>query len=71
MKEQRIVIEIDPEGRLTADAEGFNGDTCLKDLERLLEGIASPWEQVERKPDAGERLVVGRSQRTLTSGRKP
>ena len=40
MKEQRIVIEIDEEGRIRADADGFAGDTCLRELEKLLEGLS-------------------------------
>jgi hypothetical protein len=54
MKEHRIDIEIDAEGRITADADGFAGDACLADLERLLADIASPWETVNRKPDPGQ-----------------
>ena len=52
MKEQRITIEIDDEGRMTADAHGFAGDACLKELERLLEGLAPGTAAVDRKPDA-------------------
>jgi hypothetical protein len=57
MKEQRIEIEIDHDGRITADADGFSGDACLRDLERLLDGLAE-WEQVKRKPDASERRAT-------------
>ncbi len=53
MKEQRIMIEISPEGKITADAEGFSGDACLKDLERLLEGLAPGTATVDRKADGG------------------
>lgn len=64
MKEQRIIIEIAADGRLTADAEGFSGDACLKDLERLLEGLASGVAGVDRKPDAGtHRVSTARTQR--------
>jgi hypothetical protein len=71
MKEQRITIEIDAEGRLSADAEGFERDLCLQELEKLLEGCASAWERVERKPDAatartGTGRVLG-----LKQGGKP
>ena len=52
MKEQRITIEIDAEGRITADAEGFGGDACLQELQRLLEGLATGVATIERKPDA-------------------
>ncbi len=70
MKEQRITIEIGADGSLTADAEGFSGETCIKDLERLLEGLASDWQSVERKPEAAERQATTRSKCTIGLGRK-
>ncbi len=70
MKEQKIVIEIDPEGGLRADAEGFSGDACLKDLERLLEGLAPSWESVERKAEAEDRRVSRPSRRTVSTEKK-
>lgn len=51
MKEQKIVVEIDRDGAITADAEGFSGDACLRDLERLLEGLGAGEATVQRKPD--------------------
>jgi hypothetical protein len=69
MKEQRITIEIDAEGRITADAEGFTGDACLKDLERLLEDLAPGTASVERKPHEGiARVTTTRAQNV---GKKP
>jgi hypothetical protein len=68
MKEQRIVVEIDGEGRITADAEGFSGDACLKELDRLLEGLSAGTASVERKPDAGTARVT--SARTQSVGKK-
>jgi hypothetical protein len=53
MKEKRITIEISHEGKITADAEGFSGDACLTDLERLLEGLAPGTATVDRKADDG------------------
>lgn len=70
MKEQRVIIEIDTEGRITADADGFTGDACIKDLERLLEGVASTWEQVARKNDPGDTRVSTRRTETITTGGK-
>ena len=67
MREQRITVEIDAEGRLTADAEGFEGDVCMQDLEKLLEGLAAPRSSVERKP---ARPVVRSVQATSTLERK-
>lgn len=69
MKEQRITIEIDHEGRITADADGFTGDACLRDLERLLDGLAPGTASVDRKPDAGTARVM--TARTQTLGKKP
>lgn len=69
MKEQRITIEIDHEGRITADADGFTGDACLKDLERLLEGLAPGAATVDRKPDAGSACVT--TTRTQGVEKKP
>lgn len=68
MKEQRITIEIDHEGRIIADAEGFTGDACIKDLERLLEGLSPGTATVTRKPDAGTARVTTRTQGV---GKKP
>lgn len=58
MKEQRITIEIDREGRITADAEGFSGDACLRELERLLESLAPATAAIERKPESGSARVM-------------
>ena len=69
MKVQRITIEIDQQGGITADAEGFSGDACLHDLERLLDGLAPGTATVSRKPD------VGAARRTTSTrqsvGKKP
>lgn len=69
MKEQRITIEIDHEGRIIADAEGFTDDACIKDLERLLEGLAPGTATMARKPDAGTVRVT--TTRTQGVGKKP
>ncbi|MGP3927935.1 DUF2997 domain-containing protein [Streptomyces sp. 8N616] len=57
MKEQRIEVEIDRDGRITAEADGFSGDACLRDLEKLLDGLAE-WESTQRKADTDERTVT-------------
>jgi hypothetical protein len=68
MKEQRITIEINRDGQMTADADGFSGDACLRDLEKLLDGLAPAMATVERKPDAG--TVRIQSTTTVTVGKK-
>lgn len=65
MKEQRITIEIDREGRITADAEGFSGDACLRELDQLLEDLAVGVATVERKPPSPAEV---RSRATLHTG---
>lgn len=61
MKEQRITIQIGPDGKLTADAEGFSGDACIKELDKLLEGLAVIPLRVDRKPGAmGAGIVAPR-----------
>ena len=70
MKEQKITIEIAQDGKLTADAEGFTGDACMEELDKLLAGIAANQETVERKPDADSRRVSVRGRNTLTTGKK-
>lgn len=69
MKEERIIIEIDQEGRITADADGFTAGACLRDLDRLLEGLAPGTATVQRKPDAGMSRVT--LNRTQSVGKKP
>jgi Protein of unknown function (DUF2997) len=71
MKEQRITVEIDREGRVSADAEGFTGDLCLKELGRLLDGLSAQRERVERKPDAGMAGLASRSGVHVGRGKKP
>ena len=70
MKEQRISIEIDGEGRLSAEAEGFTGNACIKDLEKLLEGLAVAWEHVEEKRDGKTSQLTQRQHRKISAGRK-
>lgn len=65
MKEQSITIEISHEGRITADAEGFSGDTCLRELERLLEGLSPGTASVERKPDSGSTRVASARKQSI------
>ena len=38
--EQRIELEIDEDGKINAKTEGLKGETCLDELQKLLEGIA-------------------------------
>jgi hypothetical protein len=70
VKEQRITIEIDEAGKITADADGFSGDACLRDIDKLLEGIAAAREETTRKPDEGDARAKARAGKTVTVGKK-
>jgi hypothetical protein len=64
MKEQRVEIVIDSEGRITADAHGFSGDACLGELEKLLKDLVAGRASLERKPDSqGGRVLNQTTQR--------
>lgn len=51
MREQKIEIEIDEHGRIKADAHGFVGDACIKDIEKILANCPGAWMRIDRKPD--------------------
>ena len=69
MKKHTIIIEIDGEGRLTADADGFEGDQCVRDIERLLADLASTPAEVKRKTEAGTRRMTS-TRRKVSKERK-
>ena len=54
MNERTVVVTIAPDGTITADAEGFSGDACVRDLERLLDGLAPATASLTRKPTGGQ-----------------
>lgn len=64
MKELQLIVEIDGEGQITAEAEGFSGDTCLRELERLLNELAPTTARIERKPDSNTARLA-RSQKQM------
>ena len=68
MKEQRIIVEIDHQGQISAESSGFTGDTCLRELERLLEGLAPGTASLERKPDTSPARL--KAAQTQTTGKK-
>lgn len=70
MRERRITVEIGDDGTILAEAEGFSGDTCLGELERLLDGLAE-WESVRRKPGVDDHVATRTQRANLDVGRKP
>lgn len=49
MKETKIVIDIDAEGTLSLEASGFESDACLDQIAKVLDGLASAPQKVDRK----------------------
>lgn len=39
MQEYNIEIEIDEDGNLVAETKGFNGETCVNELDTILKGL--------------------------------
>lgn len=50
MSKEKIVIEIDEDAKIFADAIGFKGEICIKELESLFEGFPSI-KKTDKKPD--------------------
>ena len=40
MKEQRITVTIDADGKMSAKTFGLKGETCIEELEALLSELA-------------------------------
>ncbi len=59
-KETKITITIDEHGRIVADAEGFQGPICMKEMEKLLEGLPEI-DKSDRKPDYFKKEIQTRS----------
>ncbi|MCF2141350.1 MAG: DUF2997 domain-containing protein [Candidatus Lokiarchaeota archaeon] len=56
MSDEKIIIMIDEDGKIQADAIGFKGNICLKELEKLLEGLPEI-EKLDKKPDFYQKNV--------------
>ena len=50
MKERKIIITIDEDGKLSADTVNFQGAVCEKEMQKLLEGFEEI-EKEDKKPD--------------------
>ena len=49
-KENEIIIEIDEDGRITADAHGFHGEICISKIKELIKDMP-PIDSIDKKPD--------------------
>ena len=49
MKEEKIIINIDKNCKVTADADDFEGKSCLTEIESILDGFPLI-DKIDRKP---------------------
>jgi hypothetical protein len=61
MKEQRITVTIDADGKMSAKTSGLKGETCIEELEALLselaelEDVEHTREYQEKEPQSAQR----------------
>ena len=69
MPEQRIVITIDDDGGLTAKTSGFKGESCLDELDGLLDldGVVS---SVKKTDEFNQHQSVKHERIQKVSGKK-
>ena len=49
-EEEKIIIDIDENGKISADLDGFKGEACIEEISELLEGLAEI-NSIEKKDD--------------------
>lgn len=47
MAEQRIEVTIDENGKISASTEGFKGEICIEELQKILKDLAD-WQSVSK-----------------------
>ncbi len=57
MREQRIVVTIDADGKMSAKTSGLKGEACIEELEALLSELAE-LEDVEHTREYQEKDPV-------------
>ena len=64
MKEEKIIIEIDEFGQIKAEAQNFIGEICLKEMEKIFDGIQDV-ENVKKKDDFFKKETSIKSKSTI------
>ena len=68
MKEYKITVVIEQDGSISADTEGFTGDSCIEALDCLLDEAGST--QTEDKKSGYYQKIKTKSQKRISIGRK-
>ena len=50
MSERKIIITIDEDGKISAEADHFQGEICIEEIQKLLEGFEEIDDE-DRKPE--------------------
>ncbi len=66
--EKRIVVKIDENGEITAKTDGFKGEACIDELQKLLEGVADI-NKVKKTDDYYQKDLV-QNKNVVKRGRK-
>lgn len=56
MKETKIIVNIDSDGKISAETKGITGETCVAELENLLKDICNI-ETIEKTDDYYKKAV--------------
>ncbi len=67
MAEKKIVVDIKENGEISAETFGFQGTSCMAELDKLLKGLAMVT-VTERKPEFFDETRV--MDNTITAKRK-
>ena len=67
MAEKKIVVDIKGNGEITAETFGFQGTSCMAELDKLLKGLALET-VTEKKPEFFDEARV--TDTTITAKRK-
>ena len=67
MEEKKIVVDIKGNGEITAETFGFQGASCMAELDKLLKGLALET-VTEKKPEFFDEARV--TDTTITAKRK-
>ena len=67
MAEKKIVVDIKGNGEITAETFGFQGASCMAELDKLLKGLALET-VTEKKPEFFDEARI--SDTTITAKRK-
>lgn len=50
--EKKFIIDVDPKGGMSVEGDGFKDATCLKELEKMAQGMGADILDLQKKPEA-------------------